>query len=487
MKYFTGDKSALETDEETRPLPLKFPVPDGDELPFGYLDDRRFEVLCYRLKIFEHRSTDNRVALMKGVGERGRDVVVYGADGRVREIIQCKNLEKRFTAPELRKELLKLALHSFLDPSILDGSSVGYELWCPNDLTEPAAALIDTWPRGWTSAALAESAKEVITTYQAFSALIWSDIGEGVTHDFAQRVRVKFRGGVDLSLRTRACLSVYEDYFAAKVVMSRDDVFAAVRATVAEATGYAQLTDEDAKHMITRVTSFPADQRVVHASGYVMGLPVELMSRLHRPEFELFTRHAMQATTGIVEVVLKAGQRIADEFTRLFREECSPQHREVAPLLARTMVASMIDRVQGTIMLVKRFRLMGEDYSSLSFRQRMSRHIRESWESYQRCIAGYDPSKHAYASDEEFRNRIAVTVLDGANTLDEFAETVERAIDAHLPELEARFSAFMELFPTQIMVITDTMTIFDNDQLMTRMVETIKSLEKMRGTPTLPE
>jgi hypothetical protein len=280
---------------------------------------------------------------------------------------------------------------------------------------------------------------------------------------------------------------VYEDYFAAKIVMSRDDVLAAVRASVAEATGYAQLNDDDAKHMITRVTSFPADQRVVHASGYVMGLPAELMSRLHRTEFDLFTRHAMQATTGMVEVVLKAGQRIAHEFARVFREECRPQHREVAPLLNRTMVSSMIDRVQGMIMLLKKFRLMGEDYASLSFRQRMSHHVRGSWESYQRCIAGYDPSKHPYASDEELRHRTAVNVLDGAKTFEEFADAVEHAVDAHMPELEARFSAFMELFPTQIMVITDTMTIFDNEQLMTRLVETVKSLEKMRGTATLPE
>jgi hypothetical protein len=137
--------------------------------------------------------------------------------------------------------------------------------------------------------------------------------------------------------------------------MSREDVVAANRDSVAEATGYAQLKDDDAKHMIARITSFPPDQRVVHASGYVMGLPFELMSRLRRQEFELFTRNAMQATTGMVEVVLRAGHRIADEFAREFREQCSPQHKEVAPLLARTMVASMIDSVQGMIMLAKKF------------------------------------------------------------------------------------------------------------------------------------
>ncbi|HEX7843596.1 MAG TPA: hypothetical protein VF469_39255 [Kofleriaceae bacterium] len=95
--------------------------------------------------------------------------------------------------------------------------------------------------------------------------------------------------------------------------------------------------------------------------------------------------------------------------------------------------------------------------------------------------------QHVFASDEEFRHRIAVTVLNGAKSREEFQAAVEFAIDAHLTELERRFTAFMELFPDQIMVITDTMTIFDNEQLMTRMVETISSLEKMRGSVTVPE
>jgi hypothetical protein len=137
---------------------------------------------------------------MKGVGERGRDVVVYGSNGRVREVIQCKNLGKRFTAPELRKELLKLALHNFLDASILDESTVTYELWCPGDLTEPAAKFIDTWPREWTTESLAESAAEVIAAYEAFKGLRWEAVGERVTRDFAARVRVSYEGGVDLSL-----------------------------------------------------------------------------------------------------------------------------------------------------------------------------------------------------------------------------------------------------------------------------------------------
>lgn len=423
---------------------------------------------------------------MQGVGERGRDVVVYGSHGRVLEVIQCKNLDARYTAPSLRKELVKLALHNFLDRSILDSDTVKYELFCPGDLTEPAARFIDTWPREWIAERLADDATEVITAYAAFQGLRWNDIGEQVTHSFSTRVHVTYRGGIDLALNVKGCTSIYEDYFIAKHVMSREDVLAAVRDAVVEATGYAQLKDDDAKHLISRVTSFSSEQRVVHSSGYVMGLPLAFVSQLKRAEFELFTKRAMRATVDMVEMVTNVGSRLANEAALAFRQERAPTNKEVAHVFARTLVSSMIDKIQSMIMLVKRFRLMGENYASRSLRERLELHARQSWASYQRCLAGYDPSKHVAGSDEEVRHRIASNVLGGVKNRQEFEDAILLAIDEHLPDLEKRYVAYMSLLPDQLMVITDTMSIFDNQQLMDRMVDTIKMLEKMRGSPILP-
>jgi hypothetical protein len=132
---------------------------------------------------------------------------------------------------------------------------------------------------------------------------------------------------------------------AGKVVMGREDVIDAFRKVVAETSGFAHLTDKDAKHVVSRISAFDPDRRLVHTSGYVMGLPLELVSRFNRKEYQAFVAQVMQATMGVIQTVLEACARLVWDATRLFREGVRPENKSIAHVFAKTLNLSMITRI----------------------------------------------------------------------------------------------------------------------------------------------
>lgn len=97
---------------------------EGKDTPYEKLNDREFEVLSYYLfkknmvgKTKEYDGID----LMQGVGEKGRDCVLYKC-GQVKGIIQCKHTEKnskRMDKTSALKEIIKFALNCIKDKTMI--------------------------------------------------------------------------------------------------------------------------------------------------------------------------------------------------------------------------------------------------------------------------------------------------------------------------------------------------------------------------------
>jgi len=473
--YFDGFVDALDPAEAIA-QGSKPADPGAERLPFDLLDDRRFEVLAYRLKCADF-GADSRPTLMQGVKDRGRDVVVYSSAGTVVEIIQCKRLQARMTAPAVRQELLKVALHAFLQPDILGAGPVAYELWCPGGLTEQAAEVFSRWPTSWTEANLKSDAEEVIGEYVAFKSVAWTDAKDFVTTTFLSVIRPVHRNGVDLAIKVRACPDIYAAFFQANVVVGMSEAEAAFRKIMAELT---QMSDKDAKHLVERVQSFPTEQRLMMMSAFVMGLSPQLVGRFETKEFEEFVTHAIQATTGIMKTVTTACARLAMEAAEDFRESARPTNSAIAHVFLQTLTRTMVARLTAMMPAGKKMQPWLAEWSQLPLSERLGSNSREMWDSYQRCLAGYDPKKHRSGSDPEFRFRIARKALDGARTFEQFDENLRAAIKKHLPEFEKRHDAYMALVPEQILVITDTLTALDSKVLRERMAETMGVLEVVR-------
>ncbi len=128
-----------------RPIPMA-----GQGYPYNSISsDRRFEELVYSIykkKIENHATwkvTYDDIALMQGVGEKGRDCVLY-KDGTITGAIQCKKYEKRITKPDCAKEILKFILYSFCDNTVLpDAKHFSYYFAVSEGFTGPAADFLD--------------------------------------------------------------------------------------------------------------------------------------------------------------------------------------------------------------------------------------------------------------------------------------------------------------------------------------------------------
>ena len=379
MTFFSDYDDALDPAEVTDTTAIRPLDPGADCLPFDHLDDRRFEVMAYRLKCAEHGERA-RVVLMQGVGERGRDAVVY-VSARVSQIVQCKLLRERMTAPALRRELLKLALHAHMEPSILDGGPVLYELWCPGGLTEPAGEIVGRWPGLWTEERLNEDAAEVLSEYSAFASLTWETVKPFVLKRLpADPARRESLGGEEITARVRGCLPVYDAYFQGKLVMAKADVEESIRSLLIEAGGFGHLSDKDARYVLDRIASFPPEQRLVFPTGYVMGVAPKLVSRFNQTEYTQLATQVLQSTMGIINATMSACSRLALEAGRDFQVAARPANANVVHVLVKTLTTSMLAQLTGIVFEGLKLQPGMAAYTELTLDQRLDHSVSEIWD-----------------------------------------------------------------------------------------------------------
>jgi len=184
----------------------------GDALPFDHISGRRFEILTYLLRKTEVPAGDT-VTLVKSTGDRGRDVLIY-RHNQLAEIIQCKNQREAMTRPELVRELMKLALHAFRDPTLLGSGkdAVAYSIWCTGGFTEPAGVLSDTWPEFWCENIVRGEFSEIKEQYSSLAPTEWDAIKTFLLHDFPAKITLTKVDAIDLSARIRAKPNVYNQF-----------------------------------------------------------------------------------------------------------------------------------------------------------------------------------------------------------------------------------------------------------------------------------
>lgn len=486
---FTHYREALDVAELRESDAARAPDTGGDCLPFDHLEDRRFEILVYRLQCAEHDDRAKRVRLMRGTGDRGRDVLVYGATGRLERIGQCKHYRDSVTRPMLIRELLKLAFHAAIDRSIVppDADVIGYDIWAPGGLTEPAAAFVDTWPAEWTAPVLELEVDRVLREYAAFDELRWDEV-----KDFVAALRGRFRlrhwGRLDISALVRKHTDIYAAFFEGSVVMRKEDVAESleeiVRRTTGEQVRYAN--DRDARHVLDRITSFGADERLVSSSALVMGLKPQLVSRFKRGEYERFAKHLIEGIAGLIMVVVDACNRIQRDIVREFRE-AKPRGRWLPDILAQLLTFSMTSRAGILMMRGLNLQPKAAEYDGLTLDQRFEVELLRLWQSFQDCLSRYDPARHPPGSDEEFRSRVAAVALEGVESREAFESELRASYAAHRHEIERIYEEWMALVPKQILVVADTLSIFESEWLFRRMEEGVELLTSLRGSAVIPE
>jgi len=253
----------------------------GDVLPFDHLSGFRFELLAYRLQA-ETTGSDPTcaVTLVKTSGDRARDVLVYER-GRLVKIIQCKNQRARLSRPEAMREITKLALHFHSDESLLPakGSLVGYELWSAGDFSEPAAKLIDEWPSSWDEQEVERTFVELKETYVHFKDLEWLTVRNYLLNYMQSKIYCAKKTPVDITVLVRNSPLVHQQFFVGHIVASMEDV-RDVLTEILTKTGMRQISDEDVRHLVDRISSYQKSDRLVFLMAHVLGISQQVFAEM---------------------------------------------------------------------------------------------------------------------------------------------------------------------------------------------------------------
>lgn len=301
-EYFSGYSSRVD-DLGSLPDDQKPSQVDQDSLPFVQLGGRRFEILCYKLKrgLFPGRT----VALMQGTGDGGRDVVLY-EDGRVVEIVQCKNNRDRLSEAKLLEELTKLALHHVVHDQVMR-NGVRYELWCPPGLSQSAADIINTWPLKWTEAIVRPVAKKLLRT-PSFAKLTWESVRVRVLEAFPAVILPRALDGIQITEIVRSQPDVESVFFKVNHVVAVSELTALL-----QQCNWFQLKLEDVRYITRRLESFPEPNRVHLLGASIFGVNPAFMQLLTPQELKQLCEATSGAVLKVAELVTHVGLRRVKE------------------------------------------------------------------------------------------------------------------------------------------------------------------------------
>lgn len=271
---------------------FKPPVLDAQftNLPFNQLGDREFEILVYSLLNEEIKQNKHpyftKIALMQGVGERGRDCTLYDSQG-VCGLIQCKKYSGRLTKPLILKELIKFALYSILDDSILPNiNNFKYFFYVSNDFSEPSIDLLyknqiilDDIKNG----TIEKYIIQVVEEYESFRPLKDNPPYENV-YNILKNLNISGVNGVELSNRIQMIPKILQNFFNIKVVIDLDNADTLFR-KVLDDYGLKLLTDEHLKFIKERIDHTPVDQRIGFGFVDFYGFSNEFFKNLNPTEF----------------------------------------------------------------------------------------------------------------------------------------------------------------------------------------------------------
>ncbi|KYF93600.1 hypothetical protein BE20_09015 [Sorangium cellulosum] len=222
-------------------------------------------------------------------------------------------------------------------------------------------------------------------------------------------------------------------------------------------------------------------------SGTVMGVSAEMVSKLNQSEYRALVNAVIQGTFGIIFTMQNACARLAKEMAEEFRTTTQPRNDNLPSLLLQVLNISALSKINNLMYKRLNFQPGFEAYTELTLEQRFETHVTKLWDEHQADIAGYDPMKHAVGSGEELRHRLGRHLRGRFTDRQAFEDDIRACLRQHIREIDNVFRKFMSLVPDDLLVISDTVTIFDDKGLAQKSVEDTHLLTKLRGSHIIPE
>jgi len=460
----------------------------ADVLPFAHLEARRFEILVYRLKKADASYAEKKVDLLKSVGDRGRDILVYSAQGHLEEIVQCKNFTRKLDKGELLHELVKIALHSAKDKDLLGTENITYEIWCTGGFTEPASDLLDKWPNSWIEDTILPAFDDVTKKYEGLKELNWESIKTFILNEFPTKISTKKLGRIDITEKVREQDRIFEEYFVAKRVLDEKTTLKNLLDTLAQGSVHV-ISDSDMQHIHDRVSSFPADRRFYIGSGYVLGIPLELIRLMNKEENFKFGLSIMSPVHNIrtlmTDVILREIQTLVEKA----QQEIRPRNRAFFYMLKQYFVLEVLRKTEKSSLLgslpAERFSRFKE-FSALQGLDFAKSLCKSVWKEMEHVSKGKTVKDHPRAKIvSDLFQKISAHVIKGyPKDGVKFTEELIMDFENNWKEISEIQNEISKLVPDNLLIISDSQSAFEDKDLMRRMMENARQVEsKGDGKP----
>ncbi len=417
----TAEAVARETGESDGFAPADH---GGDILPFVQLSGARFELLTYLLLEAES-PPPAAVTLLQASRDRGRDVLVYSG-GKLRRIVQCKNLQDRMNEPSVIVELLKLALHGHLAREVLPtlhdgGAPIEVEFWAPADFTEPAADLIDNWPAGWTAERVQGAFAEICKTYARFKTLDWKDVRSAVIERFPLAVSVRKLTGPSISMRVRHNTSLYQRFFRGGVFAELPDIERTLKKVLESKRIGGRSATKTPGGLLIGSGEFHSSNRVFLGKGYLLGMRPEFLRLLTPEETRAVAENVIMPAARLAVLAMSAGKRIVTELVMKKFESLPMRNSSFAWLVAQFGVLRFLKHLRaGGADGLTRAGLNASDLAD--FETALPRLAAELWSGYQRVLSNDFKAPTSDQATEALRLLVAENAVAKYSTQGKFIE-----------------------------------------------------------------
>jgi hypothetical protein len=456
----------------------------ADALPFNHLGGPRFEILSYLLRKAEESTTSVSVTLMKASGDRGRDLLVH-SDGELIEIIQCKNLNAPMTAPDVVREILKIALHSQIDPDVLPSKAdkpITISMWCTGAFTERAAELIDTWPKKWTPENVRSNFGEVVEKYKSLSGLTWAQAEPYLLGVLPKSIKLRKREAIEISAAIRKNSGIYSHFFSGTVVVPladiREGIQDAIRSVLKE-NQWQQISDDDVRHMLERIGSFPPERRFYSGMGYIFGVSPQLIADMsHESRTILF--ESMAKPILVTKIFMEMIPEKAHKMAQAAQARMTFRNRSYPLVLSQVMTMRALGQV-GRIATISFLRekksppeLLKTDLWDL-----IDGLCERAWDDPTAVLSPDFVPPTSDERQEQLRKNLAAYALSGYANKDEFIGELRADCRANLDAIRTLVAEIEEYFPKDLLIAADSRSAFDQPGMLEKLANSVRAVESL--------
>lgn len=266
-------------------------------LPLNELGDREFEILVYSLIEARIQNKDyanfDQIALMKGVGERGRDCLLY-YQGQVAGLVQCKKLQKKMSRSEVMEEIIKFLMFTLSEEDLMPSPEVfEYHIYASSGYFEPAVKLLSSFKaesrldiESGSALKIIKNLKDSYATFRAYD--------EVVALEHVQRLlnilTVKHYSGVDMNLSLTSYPVITSKFFRTMPILD-PTTFEDIITQKLEESGIKFLTDQNLSELYKRLSSVPREFQIALGNVDLYGYSEEYFKFLGHEGFsELFKK-----------------------------------------------------------------------------------------------------------------------------------------------------------------------------------------------------